>query len=139
VRAVLDVNVLISALLSKHSAPGRLVAAWLGGVFELVISEALLAELERALAYPKLRRLVAVDDADAFVVLLRSTGTIRVEATHLDPVSRDPGDDYLVALARGSHSLLVTGDDDLLALASSLPIESPASFLARLEVKQSSE
>jgi predicted nucleic acid-binding protein len=51
VRAVLDhPNVLIAALLSPAGATAQLVGRWLGGEFELVVSDALLAEFERALA-----------------------------------------------------------------------------------------
>ena len=132
-RAVLDVNVLISALLSKHGAPGRLVAAWLDGGFEIVVSEALLQELDRAFRYPKLRKLIAEEQAAAFIALLRAMAVAGVDASNPDRISRDPGDDYLVALARASSSVLVTGDDDLLVLAPGLPIQSPVAFLASLE------
>ena len=132
-RAVLDVNVLISALLSKHGAPGRLVAAWLDGVFEIVVSEALLQELDRAFRYPKLRKLIAEEQAAAFIALLRAMAVAGVDAANPDRISQDPGDDYLVALARASSSVLVTGDDDLLVLAPGLPIQSPVAFLASLE------
>lgn len=133
-RAVLDVTVLVSALLSRAGAPGRLIALWLGGAFELVVSEALLAELDRALAYPKLREHIGREDAADFIELLRSTASLLADAEHPDPVSRDPGDDYLVALATASASILVSGDDHLLVLAPELPIRTPTAFLALLEL-----
>ena len=46
--------------------------------------------------------------------------------------SRDPGDDYLIALAESSASILVSGDQDILALSESRPILAPADFQARL-------
>jgi len=55
-----------------------------------------------------------------------------IDAARPDPVSRDPGDDYIVALAKQTNSVLVTGDDDLLVLAPGLPIQSPATFLAKV-------
>jgi putative PIN family toxin of toxin-antitoxin system len=132
-RAVLDVNVLVSGLLSRAGAPGRLIALWLGGAFELVVSEALLTELDRALAYPKLREHIGREDAAAFIDLLRSTASMFADAEHADHVSRDPGDDYLVALAAASASILVSGDNDLLVLAAELPIQPPPAFLGLLE------
>jgi hypothetical protein len=54
-RAVLDPNVLISALLAPAGTPAAILRAWSAGAFELVASPLLLAELERALAYPNLR------------------------------------------------------------------------------------
>jgi putative PIN family toxin of toxin-antitoxin system len=132
-RAVLDVNVLVSGLLSRAGAPGRLIALWLGGAFELVVSEALLTELDRALAYPKLREHIGREDAAAFIDLLRSTASMFADAERADHVSRDPGDDYLVALATASASILVSGDNDLLVLAAELPIQPPPAFLGLLE------
>jgi predicted nucleic acid-binding protein len=62
VRAVLDPNVLIASLLSRSGAPAQIVSRWLAGEFELVVSQALLAELARALAYPKIRERIPGDD-----------------------------------------------------------------------------
>jgi putative PIN family toxin of toxin-antitoxin system len=132
VRAVLDPNVLIAAVLSPDGAPAQLLRRWLGGEFELVVSEALLAELERAFAYPKLRREVDAGDAAAFVGVLR-----RGAAPAADPVatgdrSADPADDYLVALAEAERAVLVSGDRHLLDLADDLPIQTTRAFLDRL-------
>jgi putative PIN family toxin of toxin-antitoxin system len=55
-RVVIDSNVLISARLSPRGAPGRLLAAWLDGRFEMIASPALLAELAGVLERPKFRR-----------------------------------------------------------------------------------
>jgi predicted nucleic acid-binding protein len=56
-----------------------------------------------------------------------------VDAEHPPPVSRDPGDDYVVALATASASILVSGDHALLVFAPELPIQTAAAFLALLE------
>ncbi|MDQ3771859.1 MAG: hypothetical protein M3343_07205 [Actinomycetota bacterium] len=47
--------------------------------------------------------------------------------------SRDPGDDYLIALAQSESAALVSGDEHLLQLAGSIPVFSPARFLHLLE------
>jgi predicted nucleic acid-binding protein len=52
VRAVLDPNVLIASLLSREGAAARLESSWLSGAFEVVVTESLLEELERAPANP---------------------------------------------------------------------------------------
>ncbi|MDQ2942300.1 MAG: putative toxin-antitoxin system toxin component, PIN family [Candidatus Dormibacteraeota bacterium] len=132
-RAVLDVNVLAAALMSRTGAPGRLIALWLEGAFELVISEALLLELGRAFAYPQLRKHISSKDGADFIGLLRATASLRADRVQPPQVSRDPGDDYLVALATSSASILVTGDRDLLTLAPQLPVHSPAEFLKLLQ------
>ena len=46
--------------------------------------------------------------------------------------SRDPDDDYLLALAIDRRAYLVTGDQDLLVLGDDFPILTPAQFAAKL-------
>ena len=133
-RAVLDPNVIIAALLSPAGSPAAVLVAWQAGDFELVASPGLLAELERALGYPKLRK--RIDEADAAAVLdwLNRSATIASDPDGAPPHrSEDPGDDYLIALAARERAALVSGDRHLLALADELPIYSPADFLALLE------
>lgn len=132
-RAVLDPNVLIAALLSRNGTPAQIVSRWLSGAFELVVSEALLAELERALAYPKLRQRVTEDEADAFVALLRRGAIVGADPRSAPRRSADPGDDYLLALAESERAVLVSGDEHLLALADALPIRTARQFRATLE------
>lgn len=132
-RAVLDPNVLVSALLSRSGAPAQLVRRWLAGEFELVVSEALLAELERALAYPKVRERVAAEETARFVSLLRDAAVLASDPP--DPVRRsaDPGDGYLLALAEEQRTVLVSGDGHLLELAERFPVHSPRAFLELLK------
>lgn len=132
-RAVLDVNVLISALLSPAGAPARTLLAWQAGDFELIVSPKLLAELARALAYPKLRRLIPADAAHAFVAWLARSAVVAGDPNRPPPVSSlDPGDDYLLALAAEEKAMLVSGDGHLLALSGEFPVLSAPSFLSTL-------
>lgn len=134
VRAVLDVNVLIAALLSRHGAPARIVVAWLEGAYDLVVSPQLLDELARALAYPKLRRRVSEAEAAELVAVLRRSAILLADPPGPPPVaSADPGDDYLLALAASTNAMLVTGDAHLLELAQVAPIHTPAEFADLLE------
>jgi len=130
-RAVLDPNVLISALLAPTGVPAALLRRWLDGDFELVVSEQLLAELRRALTYPKLRSHISGDEAEAFIELLKGAGTIAPDAASPPRISRDLGDDYLLALARSTAAVLASGDEDLLEVRDA-PVESPRSFMSKL-------
>jgi hypothetical protein len=133
VRAVLDANVLISAILSPRGTPTRLVLAWQAGAFDLIVSPLLLVEVRRALAYPKLERLVPPADADAFVDWLSRSATLAVDPSERPPVrSDDPDDDYLIALAAAERALLVSGDVHLTSLANRVPVRTPAEFLSEL-------
>ncbi len=132
-RAVLDANVLVAALLSPGGAPAQLLARWLAGEFELVVSESLLAELERVLAYPKLRARIAPEDAAEFVSFIRDSA-VHAPAPPAPPRrSRDPGDDYLLALAESQKAIVVSGDRHLLELTDRFPVRSPRDFLEALE------
>ena len=69
-RVVLDPAVLIAALISASGAPRALLAAWMDGAFELVVSPKVLAELARLLKRPKFRPYVAEREALDFLALL---------------------------------------------------------------------
>ena len=132
-RAVVDPNVLISALLSPGGAPATLLVLWSEGALEIVINDPLLAELERALDYPKLRKRIAPEDAAMFVELLRIDAERGTALAEPPLRSTDPGDDYLVALAAGSGAALISGDGHLLSLRDGgLPIYTPAQALTML-------
>ncbi len=129
-RAVLDPNVIISALLSPDGSPARALREWRHGGSDLVLSPLLLAELERALAYPKLRRRIPPEEAGAVVGWLARSATVAPDPDGPPPLrSPDPGDDYLIALAAAQSALLVSGDEHLLGLGGRLPVHSPAEFL----------
>ena len=132
-RALLDANVLISALLSRTGAPAQLLGKWLEGEFELVITDHLLEELKRTLARPKFRR-IPDTQVDAFLELLRGGLAELVEDPEGPPSVRspDPKDDYLISAAAAGHATLVTGDAHLLGLAGVIPIMSPRDFLNSL-------
>jgi hypothetical protein len=133
-RAILDTNVLISAILSPSGSPARLLVAWQEGRFDLIVSPLVLAELARALAYPKLARLIPPADADVFVEWVARSAIIAADPGGLPPIrASDPDDDYLVVLAAAERAILVSGDAHLTVLADRLPIRTPAEFLALLD------
>ncbi|MEX1009533.1 MAG: putative toxin-antitoxin system toxin component, PIN family [Acidimicrobiia bacterium] len=133
-RAVLDPNVLISALLAPGGSPAKVLRAWLDGAYELVVSALLLMELERALGYPKLRDRVDNLEAAELVDLLGREAQMFDDPANAPAVrSPDPGDDYLIALASAAQAVIVSGDRHLLTLVEALPVYSPAQFLALLD------
>lgn len=133
-RFVLDVNVLVSGLLSRAGAPARLLERWLAGDFELIVSEQLLEELERTLAYSKIRKHIASDEAAQFVEFLRALAEIAPAPPGPPPVkSTDSKDDYLIALAAAERGRLVSGDAHLLALQGTIPVLTPRAALELLD------
>jgi predicted nucleic acid-binding protein len=121
------------ANLSPRGASVRLLLAWQVGAFHLVVSPALLAELRRALAYPKLERLVPPADADPFVAWIGRSALLVADPDGEPPVQAfDPADDYLIVLAAVARAMLVSGDAHLTVLADRFPVRTPAQFLASL-------
>ena len=128
---VLDTNVLVSGLAYPASIPGKIVGAWRNqGSIEVVLSRHILDELARAL--PRLNRRLnwkPADFADLIDIL-----AIQAELVEPAPVktgaARDAGDlPVLGTLLASKADYLITGDDDLLALAEKYPsIIAPADF-----------
>lgn len=136
-RLVLDTNVLVSGLLFPGGPPSRLVKAWRGGAFDLVISDFVIDELERTWTHLASRLKAAPNDLADFI----DTLGLRAELHRLDAVMlaqagaaglRDPDAVPVLALLIASGAdCLVTGDKGLLALADNFPILSPADFIDR--------
>ncbi|HEX5416216.1 MAG TPA: putative toxin-antitoxin system toxin component, PIN family [Chloroflexota bacterium] len=114
-RAVVDTNVWISAVLNRTGPPAAVHAALQRGRFVLISSEPLLAELTVVLARPRFAHRYGVTSADItnLVTLLRERAEIvLIDGTiHL---CRDPDDDMVIETAlNGRADALVTRDDDL--------------------------
>jgi putative PIN family toxin of toxin-antitoxin system len=134
-RVVLDPNVLISALLTPRGASAGILLHLRAGAFELVTSPMLIAELGVVLRRDKFRPYVTLDEVDAFVELIRRESTSMLDPEPADvPLSADPGDEYLIQLARTARAdALVSGDPHLTRLRSRIPVKSPREFIDLLE------
>lgn len=109
-RILLDTNVLVSGMLVPEGAPARLLQGWLDGFFQLVTSEAQLRELARVLAYPRLQKRIDPDQASVILDSLATLATL-VAPGAVEPLSGDPDDDVLLAVAiAASADLIVSGD-----------------------------
>jgi uncharacterized protein len=110
VRVILDTNVLLSALIRRDSAPGRIFEAWLEDRFVLLTHPLLLDELRTVTRRPQIRTLIRPAEAGRLVNQIRALAepVIRLPATRR---SNDPADDFLLAMAEsGQADYLVTGD-----------------------------
>jgi putative PIN family toxin of toxin-antitoxin system len=113
--AVLDTNVLISALLFD-GPPAQLVSAWQSSRFRPVVSAPILEEYYRVLAYPKFA--LTVEEIHVLIeeIFLPYAETVRVKNTFAK-VGRDPDDAKFVECAlSGNVPWVVSGDADLLEL-----------------------
>jgi len=131
-RVVVDNSALVSRLLLPHSVPGRAVRKAVDEA-QLLVSEATLDELADVLSRAKFDAYVTIEDRQEFFRLLGRIAEL-VPTTYTVRACRDPGDDKFLELAvNGSADLIVTGDQDLLALDPfrEIPILTPAGYLAR--------
>jgi uncharacterized protein len=132
-RAVIDVNVLVSGLLTptSRSASARLRHALTLGQVRAIASPDLVSELDEVLHRAKFARYISRADADRAVNEFRRTAEMHYPEEAPAPVSRDRDDDYLVALAHHADAdVVVTGDHDLLDLADpGVRIMSPAQLM----------
>jgi len=136
VRAVLDTNVVVSALLFD----GRLSwirEAWKGGRITPLVARETVDELIRVLAYPKFR-LSAEEIEDVLADFLPYAESVERPPAIPYPALRSPDPDdqiFLDLAAYGRAELLVSGDPDLASLATeeaSFRIVSPAELKERV-------
>jgi len=132
-RIVVDTNVVFEGLTKQGGACGLVIEAWLGGLFQPCVSN--------ALAYEYLD------------VLVRKLSPLRWESTRLlyqellneaefvtvyyrwRPISKDPGDDHVIDCAMNAGAAVVTGNLKDFTLAESqlgLKVLSPLDFVLYL-------
>ena len=119
IRAVLDASVFVSAAIRPEGPPGRIVERFLRAeAFTLVLSDAIVDESMRALAYPKVRRCLrpGLDPAQWMEDLVVLADFV-LDVPQVTSVSEDPDDDKCLAAAvAGRASFVVTGDPHLLTV-----------------------
>lgn len=136
IRVVVDPGVFISALIgSAGSPPDRVVEAWIDDRIEIVVSPELLAELRRVALRPKFRRWFDEARARELIARIERQATVCPDPVPTPGVTRDPADDYLVALARAEQvDALVSGDRDLIeAEIERPPVWVPAEAVRHVE------
>ena len=130
-RVVLDTNVLVSGLLFD-GPPGALLHLALVGDLDLVLSSALLSELERVL-----HRKFPHADAMAWetLAILKDTADLVTPTSRLIVIADDVDDNRVLECALdGRADTMVSGDRHLLALKTfrHIRILSPREYLASL-------
>jgi putative PIN family toxin of toxin-antitoxin system len=136
-RVVLDTNVYVSGIILSRGTPFQILEAWRHHAYILVTSEAIIAELERVLRYPRIRDRYGIGEADIrrLVASLRADALVMPGSCVILPTCSDPDDDKSLACALEAEAdCIVTGDPDLLTLGNyrGIAILKPHEFLARL-------
>ncbi len=136
ISAVVDLNVIVSALIIARGVPFDVWAAWQANRFTLLISEGMILELAGKLVEPRIAQKygLTTDDASFTTALLRTQGSlVAVSDSQVTHITGDPEDDLVLATAHlGRADYLVTGDRKLLGLGEyeGVAIVSPREFLS---------
>ncbi len=136
-RVVVDTNVVVSAHIAPAGSPGEVLVRWGMREFQLLVSEAILAEYEELLRRPRIVARHRLSDTDVtsviddFMLL-----AVRVDVTsQLNVVLTDPTDNKFIECAvDGSAQYIVSGDHHLLELGEyrGIQILPPEAFLILL-------
>ena len=143
ISAVLDVNVIVSSVMSPLGAPRRVLVAWENGEIVALTSTGIIGEVAEKLLDPRIggRFNVTLADVQAVVLLLRTQARV-VSPPDTVVVTGDPEDDHVLATAAYSQAeYLITGDKQLLSLArhGSTQIISPREALDLLSFRSTPE
>ena len=132
-RIALDTNVVLSALLFTQGRLSWLVGHWQAGDCVPLVSRATARELKKILAYRKFQ--LSVDEQlEALYSYIPFCEVVEI-ANSCPVLCRDARDQPFIDLAHcGKADLMVTGDEDLLALAgqTKFVIESPEFYRLRV-------
>ena len=138
IRAVIDLNVIISGLIVPRGFAYHVWSAWLAGRFTLFISEGMILELVGKLAEKRISERYGITPQEIHYInsLLRGHGSlVAVPDDAITPVTGDPEDDLVLASARLARAeYLVTRDQKLLDLSQhgGVTIVTPQHFLPLL-------
>jgi len=139
-RVVVESNVLVRALIMPYGTVGPVLLRLRHGDYTLLYAQSLLEELLDVLNQPRIRHKYGLTEEDiqtvVSLILLRGeamTPEQRISAC------RDPKDDkFLEVAVAGKADVIVSGDEDLLALHpfAGIPILPPADFLRMLDAEK---
>ena len=143
-RAVLDANVLVSALVSPSGVPAQVLKAWRDEQFHLVTSQAILSEIDRVLRYPKIRKRHGMSDTaiEEWIDDLAHLAILVPGKIAVTMITEDPADDrYLECALEGEAESIVSGDQHLLKLKryQHIVILTPRAFLQALKGQRKPE
>lgn len=115
VRAVIDTNIWVSAILNPFGFPSRLRKSFTKGLFQPVISEPMFMELAEVLNRPRIKDkygLAAADIKELLILIEERSESVFISGDV--KLCRDRNDDMVIETAvKGRAEYLVTRDDDI--------------------------
>jgi putative PIN family toxin of toxin-antitoxin system len=136
-RAVIDTNILVRAVIKPTGTVGPVLLRLRQGDYTLLYAQPLLEELIDVLNRPRIREKYQLTNQDiqtiVSLILLRGEAVVPQERII---ACRDPKDDkFLEVAVTGKADVIVSGDQDLLVLHpfGGISIILPATFLQMLD------
>ena len=138
IRAVLDTNVWVSAILTPGNPPAKILEFALTGKIRLIISPGIIREIGQVLKYPKVKQAlkkhrITSPEVDDVILKLLKAAIITPGEILAEGVSDDPADDMIIACAlEGRGDFIISGDHHLTDLKNyqGIKIVAPSTFLA---------
>ncbi len=139
-KAVIDINLFVSGVISKRGNPARLLELWHDRAFLVVISEQMVDELARVLRYPHIKNKYNLKDEE----IEQAVGTIKKFAVvvpdimKVDVVKDDADDNKVLACALTVKAdYIISGDNHLLELGvfKNIPIVTVKDFIDKIGAK----
>jgi putative PIN family toxin of toxin-antitoxin system len=137
-KAVIDINLFVSGVISKKGNPARLLQLWYDRAFLVVISEQMVEELGRVLRYPHIRNKYNLKDEEIEQVVgtIKKFAVVLPDVIKVDVVKDDPDDNKVLACALAVKAdYIVSGDRHLLDLGvfEDIPIVTVKDFIDNIE------
>ncbi len=136
-KAVLDTNLIISAVITPTGQVSRILTAWRNGLFELITSPQIIEEMRLVLFSEKIKKNRSLSDRrinDLLTELRKTSGLVKPKIA-IKAVKADPDDDKFIEAAMAAKAdCIVSGDRHLKDLKSyqGIKILSPAEFMVIL-------
>jgi putative PIN family toxin of toxin-antitoxin system len=131
-RAVVDVNILVRALIKPDGSVGPVLQRLRDAAFTLLYSEPILEELLDVLSRPRIRAKYQLeeDDIETVLLLVLLRGEPVVPSRRVTSCRNPLDNKFLEVAMAGKADVIVSGDQDLLVLSpfEGIPIASPATL-----------
>ncbi len=136
-RIVIDTNILVSAILTPKGNPAEILKLVLEGKLNLIISPAILEEIQLVLSYPRLVRLIkknkiTMKEVYSFLEKMSKVAVITPGKLDIKAIPDDPTDNKILACGlEGEADFIISGDHHLtdLKIFQGIKIMNPATFL----------
>jgi len=138
-RAVPDVNVLVSALITPTGPAGRIMDAWRRDEITFITSQPIIDKVDEVLRRPHLLDTYPIDvtDIQQAQLLLQEEAVVTPHTLDLHVIKEDPEDDnILIAAVEGKADCIISGDNHLKKLGTyqGIPILSPTEFVTQHKI-----